>query len=570
MNAATREKCVFFFFFTLLLLWPLPGWSQDYVVGPEDVLEVTVHDNDDLNRRVAVSLEGFIGLPLIGKVRAAGLTPRELELRITELFADGYLKKPQVSVFIREYRSQKVFVLGAVRKPGAYPLTKATGLIETISKAGGVSEEAGLELTVIRPRDKRAGGPIALEEAKSEELTVVDLKALLDGDLSKNLILKDGDTVYVHHELDKKVYMLGQVNRPGRYPLGRNSTVIEMISKAAGVTEDVGLDVMVVRPQERSRRGAPLRPEEARKEEISIIDLKALMDGDFTNNIPLKDEDTVFVTHKLDKKVYLLGQVKRPGKHPLGRQSTIIDMVSKAQGITDDAGTELVLVRPKPNRQTKGPLTPEQAGKDEITVLDLKALLDGDLSYNLPVQDEDTVFIPHQLTKKIYVVGALRRTGTFPLGRNSTLIEMLSKAEGLMEEAGEEAIVVRPLNRGKKEGPILPQEAGTGETMTVDLKAIQQGDLTKNILLQDGDTVFVPRAESFFVMGEVKKPGRYKLERGTTVLKAISTAGGFTDKAASKRTRVLREIGGVKEEVRIELNSPVQAQDTIIVPESFF
>lgn len=570
MNATRREWYIFLFFFTLIIALPLVAASQDYVVGPEDILEVTVHDNDDLNRRVGISLEGFIGLPLIGKMKAAGLTARELELRITELLADGYLKNPQVSVFIREYRSQKVFVLGAVRKAGTYPLTKNTGLIEIISKAGGASEEAGLDLVVIRPRDRRGAGPISPEEAKNEELTVVDLKALLDGDLSKNMILRDGDTVYVSHELDKKVFVLGQVNRPGKYPLGRNSTLVEMISKAAGVTEDAGLDVMVVRPQENSRRDAPLRPEEARKEELAMVDLKALMDGDFRNNIYLKDGDTVFVTHKLDRKVYVLGQVKRPGKYPLGRNSTIIDMVSKAQGVTDEAGMELTLVRPKANRETKGPLTPEQAGKEEITVLDLKALLDGDLSYNLPVQDEDTIFIPHQLTKKVYVVGALKKTGTFPLGKKSSLIEMLSRAEGLTEEAGEEAIVVRSMNRLKKEGPILPQEAGTGETITVDLKAIQQGDLTKNILLQDGDTVFVPRAESFFVMGEVKKPGRYKLERDMTVLKAISTAGGFTEKAASKRTKVLREIGGVKQEVRIGLNSPVQAQDTIIVPESFF
>lgn len=472
MSATSRrEWFVSFFSLTLVLFFALSAWPQDYIIGPEDILEVAVHDNDDLNRRVAVSLEGSIGLPLIGKVKAAGLSARELELKITELLAQGYLKNPQVSVFIREYRSQKVFVLGTVRKAGAYPLTKATGLIEMISKAGGVSEEAGLDLVVIRPRDKRPGGPISPEEAKNEELTVVDLKALLDGDLSKNILLKDGDTIYVSHELDKKVYVLGQVNRPGKYPLGRNATVI--------------------------------------------------------------------------------------------------DMVSKAQGATDEAGLELILVRPKANRETKGPLTPEAAAKDEITVLDLKALLEGDLRYNHPVQDEDTIFVPHRLTKRVYVVGALKRPGTFALGKNSSVIEMISKAEGLSEEAGDDAVVVRPLNR-RKEGPVLPKEAKTGEIIAVDLKAIQQGDLAKNILLQDGDTVFVPKAEFFFVMGEVKKPGRYKIERDTTVLKAISTAGGLTEKAASKRTKVLREIGGVKQEVRVGLNDPVQAQDTIIVPESFF
>ena len=117
---------------------------------------------------------------------------------------------------------------------------------------------------------------------------------------------------------------------------------------------------------------------------------------------------------------------------------------------------------------------------------------------------------------------------------------------------------------------MLPEQAKASEISSVDFKAIQEGDLSKNILLKDGDTIFVPPAKAFFILGEVKKPGRYKLRRGMSVIQAISTAGGLTDKAAAKKTKVLRRRGKARKEFRVDLNSPVQPQDTIIVPESFF
>lgn len=557
----------------LFALLVIPGLvkAQEYIIGPEDVLEVRVHDNDDLNRIVSVSLAGYVSLPLIGKVRAGGLTARQLELRLGQFYADGYLRNPQVSVFIKQYKSKKVYVLGAVKQPGSYALTKKTTLLELISAAQGVSADAGLEVTVVRPSPNRqVKGPTTPEQAGKDELIVVDLRALLDGDLARNILVRDEDTVLVSYMLDRAVYVLGQVRKPGKHPLDRDSTVMEMISKAGGITEEAGLDVMVVRPLPSNKRSGPLTPEQAAREEVAVIDLKALMDRKLSREVKLINGDTIFVSHMMDKIVYLLGQVTRPGKYPLGLDSTVIDMISKAGGISGQAGQYLHLVRPKRERKIPGPLRPEQASKDEVTVLNLRALLDGDLTKNMPVKHGDTIFIPDTFSKKIYVVGAVRKPGTIPLGPDSRLIEIISKSQGLTEEAGEEALVIRPSGPRKKEGPMSPAEAKSGEISTVDLRAIQKGDLSQNILLKDGDTVFVPRAEVFFVMGEVNKPGRYKLERGTTVLKAVSTAGGLTERANLKKTKLLREVSGVKKEFQVNVNSLVRPQDTIIVPRRFF
>jgi len=104
----------------------------------------------------------------------------------------------------------------------------------------------------------------------------------------------------------------------------------------------------------------------------------------------------------------------------------------------------------------------------------------------------------------------------------------------------------------------------------VNLKDVLAGDKSSNIAIRDGDSVIVPKMPFFFVMGEVKSPGKYNLERGTTVLMAISIGGGLTPKAAPNRTRITREQNGRKVEIRIGMEALVLPGDTIIVPESFF
>lgn len=571
MVPIARPGMVLFILGALLFLSPAPGTAQkDYVIGPEDVLEVTVFGEEELSRKVTVSIEGSITLPLIGKVQAAGLAASQLSLRIAELYSGRYLVKPQVSVFIKEYKSKRVLVLGAVKQPGLHTLTRETSLLEVLGMAGGLADDAGLELMLLRPSEKRSGGgPITLGEARQEEIKIIPVKPLLEGNLANNLPVKANDTIYVGYKTDKTVYVLGQVRSPGKYPLGTNSTIIEMISRAGGVTEEAGLDALVVRPSENKKGRNPIMPQEAEKDELINIDLKALLDGDLTNNMALKDGDTVFVTHRMDKKVYIMGEVQRSGKYPMERNSTVLDVLSKAGGVTNQAGLELVLVRPTAPGRVKGPIIPDQARQDEIMVIDLKTLLGGDLRANMLVKDEDTIFVPHELSKKVHILGAVKSPGTFPLGRRPSLIEVISRAGGLADEAADEVLIIKPTDR-RKEGPLLPEEAKAGEVTSVDMRTIRGGDLSKDILLRDGDTIFVPKAEVFFVLGQVNKPGRYRLERGMTLLQAISVAGGLTAKASSSRIKVLREVNSVKKEFGIGLNSPVLPQDTIIIPERFF
>lgn len=115
---------------------------SDYRIGPNDTIEVSVYQMQELSRSVRVSSRGTITLPLLGSIQAAGKTVPELEDEIIALLAADYLQDPQVSLYVREYTSQKVTVEGAVRSPGIYPLSGKTSLLQAIVVAGGVTEYA--------------------------------------------------------------------------------------------------------------------------------------------------------------------------------------------------------------------------------------------------------------------------------------------------------------------------------------------------------------------------------------------------------------------------------------------
>jgi len=123
--------------------------ASEYRVGAQDLLEVNVFQVTELNRTVRVNSNGQISLPLVGVVQAGGKTVQELEAEIAGMLDKSYLQNPQVSVFVKEFTSQRVTLEGAVREPGIYPVTGRTSLLQAIAQAGGVSELANLEGVVV-------------------------------------------------------------------------------------------------------------------------------------------------------------------------------------------------------------------------------------------------------------------------------------------------------------------------------------------------------------------------------------------------------------------------------------
>ena len=231
--------------------------DKAYIIGPEDIINITVWDNDDLSRKVQISQKGDFSYPLIGTVNAEGLSVSGLEEEIKGRLAGRFLINPQVSVSVEEYKSHKVFVLGEVGGkgggPGTYPLYGTTNLLEVLSRAGGPTDSAGGDIIVVRPGNhNHQANPITPEEAREDETINLSLWRLLEGDLSQNISLRTGDTVFIPKA--RYFFVFGQVKNPGKFILEEGTTVLKAITIAGGVTERAAVnDTNIVREKNGQR-----------------------------------------------------------------------------------------------------------------------------------------------------------------------------------------------------------------------------------------------------------------------------------------------------------------------------
>lgn len=243
----------------------------EYTIGAGDVLLINVWGHEDLSREVVVSENGRFSFPLIERVEAAGLTIKELEAEFVRLLSAGYLVNPYVTIRVKGYESKKVYVLGEVRSPGTYALDRETSLIEIISRTGGVSDDAGWIIEVVRPSGRSPGKPVTPDKANKEDVIRVDVEGLLEGRAQDNIKIEGGDTIFV----PKAAYyfIFGEVKNPGSYKLRRDTTVLKAVILAGGFTEKA------------SKRRIKIRREEGGK----TIKVRVKLDD------PVLPEDTVIV-----------------------------------------------------------------------------------------------------------------------------------------------------------------------------------------------------------------------------------------------------------------------------------
>jgi polysaccharide export outer membrane protein len=215
-----------------LILWSwAPGLAsgQEYTIGPRDVLGITVWGQTDLSRDYGVDPDGFIPFPLIGRVKAAGSTPKELAAQLTELLGKDYLVNPQVIVAVKEHLSQKVQVLGAAEKPGVYYLTGPTTLLEILSRAGGFTSTAGKQVLLVRNHGASADGSSAAQRLSLEKIQA--------GDPSENTRVQNQDIVIVSRAQAYSYFVFGEVKKPGAYTLDKDTNILEGITVAGGFTD---------------------------------------------------------------------------------------------------------------------------------------------------------------------------------------------------------------------------------------------------------------------------------------------------------------------------------------------
>lgn len=282
------------------------GNARDYTVGPEDLLEVRLFGQNNLDRQVRVSGEGEITLPLVGEVKVAGLSPKSIEGRLQELYGANYLRNPQVSVAVREYRHQRVSVTGAVEKPGTYEIIGPRNLLEILAAAGGILEKgnakAGDMVHIIRNQSAYQTGKAHHPEAaaaagSSGETTIIDLKELLTHKTSDlNVPIRHGDVVHVPYA--GNAYVVGAVRKPGSVAVRDNLSLSQALAMAGGVD-----------PVLANNQVAIMRLDDQRQPKTITARLDKVF-GKQEADVPLKDNDVVVVNvGNMKKYLYVFKQL---------------------------------------------------------------------------------------------------------------------------------------------------------------------------------------------------------------------------------------------------------------------
>jgi polysaccharide biosynthesis/export protein len=199
----------------------LANGTDDYKLGPGDLVRIAVFGAPEMSTEVRVAQSGAITVPLLGSVPVAGLSTAQVEQLLARKYAEGgFLKQPQLAVLVMEYQSQIVSVLGHVTKPGQYSMRASGHVLDVLAQAGGVIATSAADHAVLTRTDG----------TKAD----IDLDKLFDGDPSQNYEVTGGDRIYVPRA--DQFYVYGQVQKPGMYKLERNMTVSRAISASGGLT----------------------------------------------------------------------------------------------------------------------------------------------------------------------------------------------------------------------------------------------------------------------------------------------------------------------------------------------
>jgi polysaccharide export outer membrane protein len=332
-----------------------PPAREGYTLGPGDTIEITVVGDHDLSRAVTIKPEGTIDLPLVGEVRAAGKTTSQLAGELIRRYSK-YLVAPSITVAVREFRVDRIYILGQVYRPGEFQIRPGVGILELLASAGGPTDRADLaKATIIRGK------------TEAIELNLLDTFAKSK---SPDVTLLPGDVLYVP-AADRRIVILGQVQRPGAYDFLEGQRVSNLLAGAGGV----------------SPRAAPQRAFIVRNGEQILVDVQKVLAGDTEANVPLQAGDMMVVPESQDR-IAVMGSVNRPGTYEFDQVKgmKLIDAIGLAGGQQPENGdlSQVAIVR-------------IEGGKTKTISADLNRALSGkDMSQNLPLQPGDVVYVPEK------------------------------------------------------------------------------------------------------------------------------------------------------------------------------
>lgn len=262
-----------------------------YRLGPGDQITIRALDVDEISDKpVRIETNGLINLPMVGRLKAGGLTVEQLEIEIVKRLKD-FVREPQVSVAVTEFRSQPVSLLGAVAQPGVHQLQGRKTLFEVLSLAGGLRQDAGYSIKITRAKEQ---GPIPLANAKDDSsgrysVASVEVKSVIEArNPRENIVVMPNDVISVPRA--ELVYVVGAVRKSGGFVLNEreNITVLQALSLAEGAERTAATKTAKI-----------LRPAPGQANRLEIpVNLKEILAGKAAD-VPMRADDILFVPNSV-------------------------------------------------------------------------------------------------------------------------------------------------------------------------------------------------------------------------------------------------------------------------------
>ncbi len=462
-----------------------------YVVGPDDEVKITLWGRVNASYKLVVNRDGKIDIPGIGPLAVAGMTFEEMSAKLIKQAEQ--MTGTNVDISMGSLRTIPVFVLGDIRRPGAYTIGAFATITDALLISGGPSEIGSMRNIQLRRKDKVV-----------QTYDLYDL--LLKGDKSHDVTLQAGDIVFVP-VVGAYAGIAGNVKRPAIYELKDNYSLEYLFELAGGIIPTAYTQQIQVE-----------RTVKNEKKVVIDIDDKNLAR---TRSFILQDSDIVKVFPIVEKDfnaVYLNGNVKRGGKYALTPGMRLGDILKDEQDFLPDTYFDYALIKRLQPPGMETTLLPFNLG-------DL--VLRGDPASNLPLQRQDSIYIFSKwfFKDKPYftVSGEVRKGGRFELSENSRVKDALRTAGDLTKDAY------------LKKGEIIRVDKKKEFfTLYFDVARAMAGEPAENVLLEDEDHIIIHSLyeekwkEIASVSGEVKKPGEFVLTENMRVSDLLFKAGGQT------------------------------------------
>lgn len=504
--------------------------STEYIINPEDVIEIRVRNHADLNRPLTVRPDGKISFPRVGEVQAAGRTAAQLA-RDLQAALGRTLNNAPVEVEVKEAKQRTVRVIGAVKSPGAaYKMAAGWRVLDAIAAAGGLSAKSER----IEGRIVRAEGVQPLNVAL----------AIAQPTSAANILLRPDDLVVLDESrIPNQVSVTGLVKTPGAFDLADGLTITSLLAQAGGISPNAAL-----RQARVLRGGVPLP-----------LDLTGLdTQGGLAPSVAafrFQIGDVLVVPENLAR-YGVSGQVARPAYYALPEragEATLQKVLAGAGGLTADADGRAATI------------TRQQNGQNTTIPVDLEALVRGEVADTTSLQADDVLFVPRK-TAQVRAIGQVGKPGAFPLTENMSLMDLVSEA------------AVPPTGTGLSKAYVLRE----GRPMPVDLHAVlaegRSSESISGFKLQRDDVLIVPNITAQVnVIGQVGRPGSYALDDKLSLPSLIAQAGNAASGAALSKSYVLRDgqqiplnlqsflVGGQADAATASFR--FQSGDVLVVPE---